>query len=68
MTFQSICVVGDGRVGRAVSARLLERGLAVRSTTREPAWDGADLVAPLRAGPGDRRGGGAGSRGPGSRT
>ncbi len=44
MSFQSICVVGEGRVGRAVSARLGERGLAVRSTTREPAWDGADLV------------------------
>jgi predicted short-subunit dehydrogenase-like oxidoreductase (DUF2520 family) len=44
MTFQTICVVGDGRVGRAVSARLAQRGLSVRTTTREPAWEGADLV------------------------
>jgi predicted short-subunit dehydrogenase-like oxidoreductase (DUF2520 family) len=44
MTFTEICVVGNGRVGRAVSARLRKRGLAVRVMTREPDWDGADLV------------------------
>ncbi len=44
MTFQSICVVGDGRLGRAFSARLRERGLPVEVTTREHDWAGADLV------------------------
>lgn len=43
MKFESICVVGNGRVGAAVAARLRER---VRTWTsgRELACDGADLV------------------------
>lgn len=43
MTFQSICVVGDGRVGAAVSARLGAR-VPTWTTGRELACDGADLV------------------------
>ena len=43
MTFESICVVGNGRVGAALSARLRPR---VRTWTsgRELTCDGADLV------------------------
>ncbi|HEV3407340.1 MAG TPA: hypothetical protein VG079_01525, partial [Gaiellaceae bacterium] len=43
MTFRSVCVVGAGRVGRAVAARLGE-SLPTRTTGRELACDGADLV------------------------
>ena len=42
--FESICVVGNGRVGRAASARLAERGIAVRSTGRELDVASPDLV------------------------
>lgn len=41
--FESVCVVGAGRVGRAAAARLGER-LPTRVTGRELACDGADLV------------------------
>ncbi len=40
----SVCVVGAGRVGSAVAARLSERGLAVRTAGRELATGGAELV------------------------
>lgn len=43
MNFESICVVGAGRVGKAVAARLAER-VAVRSTGRELDCGHADLV------------------------
>ena len=43
MTFESICVVGRGRVGTALAARLSERA-RTWSTGRELACDGADLV------------------------
>ncbi len=41
--FESVCVVGAGRVGQAVFARLGEQ-LPARLTGRELACDGADLV------------------------
>jgi predicted short-subunit dehydrogenase-like oxidoreductase (DUF2520 family) len=44
MSFRSICVVGDGRVGRAVAARLRERGVTTRSTTHELDVGDAELV------------------------
>jgi predicted short-subunit dehydrogenase-like oxidoreductase (DUF2520 family) len=44
MSFRSVSVVGDGRVGRAVSARLAERGLATSSTTHALEVGDADLV------------------------
>ena len=40
----SVCVVGAGRVGSAVAARLEERGLAVLRTGRELATGSAELV------------------------
>jgi predicted short-subunit dehydrogenase-like oxidoreductase (DUF2520 family) len=40
----SVCVVGAGRVGSAVAARLEERGLAVSRTGRELATGSAELV------------------------
>jgi predicted short-subunit dehydrogenase-like oxidoreductase (DUF2520 family) len=43
MGFESICVVGNGRVGTAVAARLGER-VPTWTTGRELACDGADLV------------------------
>lgn len=43
MSFESICVVGRGRVGTALAARL-EGRLAVRLTGRELECAGADLV------------------------
>ena len=43
MTFRSACVVGAGRVGRAIGARLGER-IPTRCTGRELDCDGADLV------------------------
>ena len=43
MNFESVCVVGAGRVGKAVAARLSER-VATRSTGREVDCAGADLV------------------------
>jgi predicted short-subunit dehydrogenase-like oxidoreductase (DUF2520 family) len=43
MPFRSICVVGSGRVGRAVGARLAERA-RTRFTGRELDCAGADLV------------------------
>jgi predicted short-subunit dehydrogenase-like oxidoreductase (DUF2520 family) len=43
VTFRSACVVGAGRVGRAVAARLGE-SLPTRTTGRELACGGADLV------------------------
>ena len=43
MNFESVCVVGAGRVGKAVAARLSER-VATRSTGREVDYAGADLV------------------------
>ncbi len=42
--FDSICIVGTGRLGRAASARLEERGVAVHQTGRELACDAVDLV------------------------
>jgi predicted short-subunit dehydrogenase-like oxidoreductase (DUF2520 family) len=42
--FASICVVGAGRVGKAVFARLYEHLLDVRLTGRELACNGAELV------------------------
>lgn len=42
--FESICVVGKGRLGRAASARLEERGARVRSTGRELDAGSPDLV------------------------
>jgi predicted short-subunit dehydrogenase-like oxidoreductase (DUF2520 family) len=42
--FASICVVGAGRVGKAVFARLHERLPDVRITGRELDYDGAELV------------------------
>lgn len=42
--FESVCVVGAGRVGRAAAARLSERLPAVRLTGRELDCRGADLV------------------------
>ena len=43
MNFESICVVGAGRVGKAVAARLADR-VATRSTGRELQCSEADLV------------------------
>jgi predicted short-subunit dehydrogenase-like oxidoreductase (DUF2520 family) len=43
VTFTSACVVGAGRVGRAVAARLGE-SLPTRTTGRELECDGVDLV------------------------
>ena len=43
MTFESVCVVGTGRVGSAVAARLAAR-IPTRSTGRELETAGADLV------------------------
>ena len=43
MTFESVCVVGTGRVGAAVAARLREQ-VDIRATGRELACGGADLV------------------------
>jgi predicted short-subunit dehydrogenase-like oxidoreductase (DUF2520 family) len=43
MTFDSICVVGDGRVGRALAGRLEPRVLT-RTTTHDLDCEGADLV------------------------
>jgi predicted short-subunit dehydrogenase-like oxidoreductase (DUF2520 family) len=42
--FESVCVIGAGRVGQAVAARLERRLPAVWTTGRELACDGADLV------------------------
>ena len=42
--FESICIVGNGRLGSAASARLEECGLAVGSAGRELACSSADLV------------------------
>ncbi len=42
--FESICIVGKGRLGHAASARLEERGVAVRSTGRELDVGFPDLV------------------------
>jgi predicted short-subunit dehydrogenase-like oxidoreductase (DUF2520 family) len=42
--FESTCVVGGGRVGTAVHARLADRLPRARLTGRELACDGADLV------------------------
>lgn len=42
--FESICIVGAGRVGRALADRLSERALQVRTTGRDLRVDGADLV------------------------
>lgn len=42
--FDSVCVVGTGRVGQAVFDRLEERLPAVWTTGRELACDGAELV------------------------
>jgi predicted short-subunit dehydrogenase-like oxidoreductase (DUF2520 family) len=44
MTFQSICVVGDGQVGRTLAARLAGRGVPVRVVGRDLAVGDADLV------------------------
>jgi predicted short-subunit dehydrogenase-like oxidoreductase (DUF2520 family) len=44
MTFQSISVVGDGRVGRTLAARLAGRGAGVRPVGRDLAVGDADLV------------------------
>lgn len=41
---ERVCVVGAGRVGSAVAARLAERGLAVRRAGRELDVAGAELV------------------------
>jgi predicted short-subunit dehydrogenase-like oxidoreductase (DUF2520 family) len=43
MRFESVCVVGKGRVGRAVAARLRER-VPTRITARDLACGDADLV------------------------
>jgi predicted short-subunit dehydrogenase-like oxidoreductase (DUF2520 family) len=43
MTFDSICVVGEGRVGRALAGRLAPR-VPTRTTTHELDCAGADLV------------------------
>ena len=43
VTFQSVCVVGAGRVGKAVAARLRER-LPTRTTGRDLACGNAELV------------------------
>jgi predicted short-subunit dehydrogenase-like oxidoreductase (DUF2520 family) len=42
--FESICVVGNGRLGRAASARLAERDVVVRTTGRTLDTSPADLV------------------------
>jgi predicted short-subunit dehydrogenase-like oxidoreductase (DUF2520 family) len=42
--YESICVVGNGRLGRAASARLEERGVAVRAAGRELDVGSPDLV------------------------
>lgn len=42
--FESISIVGNGRLGRTASARLEERGVAVRSTGRELEVGEPDLV------------------------
>jgi predicted short-subunit dehydrogenase-like oxidoreductase (DUF2520 family) len=44
MAFREICVVGSGRVGHALAARLRQRGLRVRTTTRELTLGSAELV------------------------
>ena len=44
MTIDSVCVVGAGRAGSAVAARLRERGLAVAVTGRTLATGSAGLV------------------------
>jgi predicted short-subunit dehydrogenase-like oxidoreductase (DUF2520 family) len=41
--FESVCIVGAGRVGQAVAARLGEQ-LPIRIAGREPTCDAADLV------------------------
>ena len=43
MTFESVCVVGAGRLGKAVAARLAEH-VPTRTTGRELDCAGADLV------------------------
>jgi predicted short-subunit dehydrogenase-like oxidoreductase (DUF2520 family) len=43
MVFESICIVGAGRVGQAAHARLQQR-LSARVTGRDLAFEGADLV------------------------
>jgi predicted short-subunit dehydrogenase-like oxidoreductase (DUF2520 family) len=43
LAFRSVCVVGAGRVGKAVAARLAER-LPTRTTGRELEYGDADLV------------------------
>ena len=54
--FQSACVVGAGRVGTAVHARLSERLPEARLTGRELACDRRRPGPPLRARPRHRRG------------
>jgi predicted short-subunit dehydrogenase-like oxidoreductase (DUF2520 family) len=44
MTFESISVVGDGRVGRTLAARLAARGVPARTAGRDLAVGDADLV------------------------
>ena len=44
MTFQSITVVGDGQVGRTLTARLAGRGVPARTVGRDLAVGEADLV------------------------
>ena len=60
--FDSIRVVGRGRVGSAIAARLHERGVAIRDDRR---GSGAALRARRRD---PRRGARASTRAPGSRT
>lgn len=42
--FRDVCVVGAGRAGSTIAARLAERGLAVRTTGRGLNTGGAELV------------------------